>query len=569
MRHTAAAAAAAAVLEVTEGGHQAVLEVTQGGHQAVLEVTQGGYQALLEPEDPRLWHPDYVKMPFSQKAQCTVPGRIWPSLETKSKWEVIHEALTKPIVDFIGLKEAILSYNEKNKDLWEFGGLKFFLDEELDDGERTEFFDRVLPEMAKLALNLPQFCSQPIPLLKTGTAHSITMSQEQAACLLANAFFCTFQECNTHQKQFNFPRCNTQPRRPNVPGCNTQPRRSNIPGINFNRLYRGRISQKRVGKLKCLLHYFKTVTENMPQGNLTYSRQVLKHHEFPKWEKCQNVFPQLHVSSGGTIEDDGCGMLQVDFANKYIGGGVLREGSVQEEIRFVICPELIVSLLFTEVLDPNEAVVITGPQRFSNYKGYANSFQWGGDYKDPTLRDSWGRCCTQVVAIDAVKVKSALNQFEAKQVCRELNKAYVGFYDPDAKLIRTAVATGNWGCGAFGGDLRLKVYPITFSATALIQLMAAAAAGRDVCYFTYKDNSLTQDIYNIHKLITDRGLTVGDVWRLICDYSTSPYYSVGDSRCRSAQSSARNRGANNNHNVAASGARDRKKDIFEFIQETE
>ena len=37
-------------------------------------------------------------------------------------------------------------------------------------------------------------------------------------------------------------------------------------------------------------------------------------------------------------------------------------------------------------------------------------------------RDSWGRCCTQVVAIDAVKVKSALNQFEAKQVCRELNK---------------------------------------------------------------------------------------------------------------------------------------------------
>ena len=52
--------------------------------------------------------------------------------------------------------------------------------------------------------------------------------------------------------------------------------------------------------------------------------------------------------------------LQVDFANKYIGGGVLGEGCVQEEIRFVICPELIVSLLFTEVLDRNEAVVITG-----------------------------------------------------------------------------------------------------------------------------------------------------------------------------------------------------------------
>ena len=49
----------------------------------------------------------------------------------------------------------------------------------------------------------------------------------------------------------------------------------------------------------------------VPQGNLTYSRQVLKHHEFPKWARCDKHFPQLHVSSGGTIEDDGYGMLQV------------------------------------------------------------------------------------------------------------------------------------------------------------------------------------------------------------------------------------------------------------------
>ena len=35
-------------------------------------------------------------------------------------------------------------------------------------------------------------------------------------------------------------------------------------------------------------------------------------------------------------------MLQVDFANKFIGGGVLGHGAVQEEIRFLICPELLV-----------------------------------------------------------------------------------------------------------------------------------------------------------------------------------------------------------------------------------
>ena len=49
---------------------------------------------------------------------------------------------------------------------------------------------------------------------------------------------------------------------------------------------------------------------------------------------------------------------------RYIGGGVLGHGAVQEEIRFAICPELIVSRLFTQVLQRNEALVIFGVERF-------------------------------------------------------------------------------------------------------------------------------------------------------------------------------------------------------------
>lgn len=48
------------------------------------------------------------------------------------------------------------------------------------------------------------------------------------------------------------------------------------------------------------------------------------------------------------------------FAFRMVGGGVLSNGCVQEEIRFVICPELILSRLFTEVLDDTEALVVTG-----------------------------------------------------------------------------------------------------------------------------------------------------------------------------------------------------------------
>lgn len=52
--------------------------------------------------------------------------------------------------------------------------------------------------------------------------------------------------------------------------------------------------------------------------------------------------------------------VQVDFANSLIGGGVLGSGLLQEEILFIINPELIVARLFTEKLEDNECLIITG-----------------------------------------------------------------------------------------------------------------------------------------------------------------------------------------------------------------
>lgn len=50
----------------------------------------------------------------------------------------------------------------------------------------------------------------------------------------------------------------------------------------------------------------------------------------------------------------------VDTFCRFVGGGVLGWGCVQEEIRFITCPELIAARLFTEALENNEALVITG-----------------------------------------------------------------------------------------------------------------------------------------------------------------------------------------------------------------
>ncbi len=60
------------------------------------------------------------------------------------------------------------------------------------------------------------------------------------------------------------------------------------------------------------------------------------------------------------VQEAKCLFAQVDFANKYLGGGVLRHGCVQEEIRFLLCPEMLVSKLVTEELDNNECLIMTG-----------------------------------------------------------------------------------------------------------------------------------------------------------------------------------------------------------------
>ena len=49
---------------------------------------------------------------------------------------------------------------------------------------------------------------------------------------------------------------------------------------------------------------------------------------------------------GGCIEDTP-EALHADFANAFIGGGVLGGGCVQEEIRFTVEPEALLSMLVT------------------------------------------------------------------------------------------------------------------------------------------------------------------------------------------------------------------------------
>ncbi|KAJ8013541.1 hypothetical protein DPEC_G00030840 [Dallia pectoralis] len=428
------------------------------------------------------WDDAHVKMPCSRSNLFPVGNQ-----EVQERWTLIEEALTREFCNSHDVKNAILKYNTAHAKRWDFTALNLYCNKVLEPDAVEHLFTSLLPDMVQLALRLPELCTKPIPLLKEGTNHSVTMSQEQVASLLANAFFCTFPRRNSRKTEY-----------------------SNYPEINFCRLFEGS-SSKKIEKLKTLLCYFRSVTGQKPTGLVTFTRKCLDRP--PSWKNSQTLLTKLHVTCEGTIEDNGYGMLQVDFANRFVGGGVTGSGLVQEEIRFLINPELIVSRLFTEALEYNEVLIITGTEQYSTYTGYADSYLWNEKHQDKTPRDAWQRRCTEIVAMDALKFRTFLEQFHPEKMNRELNKAYCGFSRPGVRgQDLSAVATGNWGCGVFGGDARLK---------ALLQMMAASEAGRDVAYFTFGDSALMTDIHDMHSFLTENHVTVGAVYGLLDHYYRS------------------------------------------------
>ncbi|XP_048480301.1 poly(ADP-ribose) glycohydrolase [Plutella xylostella] len=440
------------------------------------------------------WDHDYVRMPCSPHS--LYPYKLNGEDKLKKRWEMIEEALQDNIENSHDLAAAILSYNSKLKHVMTFRGLHEFFNNYLDPEETDYFFTITLPEIVKLALALPHIIQAPIPLLKQHKNRAISLSQQQIASLLANSFFCTFPRRNSSKTDCEY---------------------SSYPRINFSTLYETTGSDSTFEKLKCLCHYFRRVCTKVPTGVMTFIRRSVPPRQCPDWAESIKLIAQtpLHVNSSGTIEDDGVGLMQVDFANKYLGGGVLNYGCVQEEIRFVICPELMASMLFTETLRPNEALLMIGCERYSKYSGYGNSFKWAGNFVDDVPFDSSGRRRCAVLAIDALPFNNKAHEYRREHIVREMNKAWVGMSictseEDKSPLHYPGVATGNWGCGAFGGSADLK---------SLLQVMAASEARRPVAYYTFNDLRLRDDLIYIYDLLSQHNVTVGQLYKMIMMFS--------------------------------------------------
>ncbi|CAJ0601222.1 unnamed protein product [Cylicocyclus nassatus] len=302
--------------------------------------------------------------------------------------------------------------------------------------------------IAKLAVKAKSLITEPLPLLLAGQAGSVTLSQEQCACLLANGFFCTFpKEASTFNK------------------------------INFSNVFQSANRRSRV-RLQFLLHYFSLVLEKMPVGCVSFSRAVLKEDATPKWEEENSQLRSLALQS-------------------------------EEEIRFLICPELIVSCLLCEKMGPLEAIHIVGAQRYSGYDGYSSTVEWKPyDAYDCEERDNFRRVISDIIAIDALPFSDSSHQYEKENIDRELNKAYAGFVSE--KSDARPIATGGLGCGVFRGDEELK---------SLIQIIAAAKAGRDMIYCAFHHKQLEEPLLNMYDELLKKNTTTGALYKALISYA--------------------------------------------------
>lgn len=466
------------------------------------------------------WSSKYVRLPCSPRntyRRKNKPNRFL------SKWYLIQNALASDsIQSSIELEECIRSYQSSSSRHWDFSGMHAFFHDCLTASERKRFFNITLPHIIHIALSMPKLFPDGVKLLISEKQQEITFSQKQLACLLANGFLCTFplqqgkltkeEKAQIKNKKNNKKHDEDNDDDDNDDSDTTEEevKEDFYPSFNFKGLFQGfggLIPESQAAKWICLLTYFERIIREPPTHNVTFLRKYIQASDCVNWRESQKTLVNIHVFEDGFIEDQ-TDSLQVDFANRMIGGGVLGSGCVQEEIRFMLSPELLCSLLFTAELKDTECLIIKGSERFCNYTGYGSSFDFGGPYYEQAPVDSKNRLQTFVVGIDALYFGSRKkDQYTYTNVKRELNKAFCGFEKNSLEgSSPIPLATGNWGCGVFGGHFMLKF---------VIQLMAASQAGRTMKYYTFREKNLQSKITSLHSFLFQNGITVSQLYKAL------------------------------------------------------
>lgn len=201
----------------------------------------------------------------------------------------------------------------------------------------------------------------------------------------------------------------------------------------------------------------------------------------------------------------------VNFANKYLGGGCMNRGSVQEEILLLICPEILVARAFVKKMNNIQSISMSGFEQFSDYTGYGGSLKFKGDYHDNRIYEN-NTFKSLMIAVDALPIfQLKCDQFNFIVSFREFIKFITGLQG-NADLKLNSCSTGKWGCGVFGGNVYIKF---------LIQFLACLFADIEFQFSCYHDEenkiAFEKFIESFKNIITEKNVTKGIVFKAFCD----------------------------------------------------
>ncbi|TDH71173.1 hypothetical protein CCR75_006327 [Bremia lactucae] len=480
------------------------------------------YQEVAHEQNVELYQNYHLENPYAtalKRHKMRLPCA--PSYLYRNQvplWPYIAALLARPIQNVHDLTTRIqsLSLSSLRRPL---NCLNYAVTELLTQNEQKALFTWGLPQMVQLILTMPQLFKTPPPLLTppeisttlqdhatntcagTNKTRIVTQTHQftklEVLTLLCGCFFGIVPDQDIVQ--------NTSLKKTFQTFKNHYPNETNLNFPTFSAIPLFSASKKRKQlielkgqKIRCLLQYFLQV---LPRDKIILSNEVidftrisvqlprafktldatLSPHELIQMlqttainsDNTSDVKPIQKVQlswlrsaryvSNTTIETLEK-HVQIIFANEFAGGGVFNAGCVQEEIRFLVSPELLVACLVVAKLEPQEAFGIYGTEKFCTYHGYGNSFAYRKSLDDrstlQTLSNGKKRRECIIVGIDATNYCNLCkeHQYSRKYIFRDFMKAFAGFAYPDIhnKNCSWPVATGNWGCGVFQGDREVK-----------------------------------------------------------------------------------------------------------------
>ena len=364
------------------------------------------------PSNPSL----YVEDPLSVCEDYDSP--------TVQKWRVVSALLReKPAGwDLDRLKDVITTFRPSI----DVGTLSTVIQERGCD----RFFCITFPAMVKLALRMPElFLVGSLPVLVPGETGVVTVTREQAGCLLVHMFL-----CSTHAAGWNKY------------------------WVDFSVWYSSD-SPPVVAYLHTLLTYFEWMTSKdahmgKVDGHVDFCRFVLT--EVPDWKN--SAAPVVCIASFEQVNP--CSVdAHVLFSNKDVGFGV---SGTQEEAVIAMSPEACIVMLIAPTLLDNETLLIQGATKLGTYTGIGRNVKLA-DLRFAHHHDV--QRSVALVAMDALELDCAstvvgcrvIAELEEAALRREVCKAFCGFSSACRLSHSPTVSTGHWGCGAFGGH-RSAVY---------------------------------------------------------------------------------------------------------------